>query len=165
MDIQLPGILVYGYICFGLLKVFTLANRYYCSVCSKLIRANSNAIFCDLCELWSHPICNQLNTTDFQNLANSNPNMTWSCIKCNTEIFPFPEDSTSNVNSSNLQFHEAVNSTHFNSLSDIDEEKQATPDCEYYEVDLFNSSILKYSKSNLKTSLSLFHFVVLFLET
>ena len=62
-----------------------------CSVCYKLVHSG---IFCNICNTWVHPKCNQLNYKDFQNLQKSNPK-NWTCIQCNSEIFPFNNKSYS----------------------------------------------------------------------
>ena len=41
----------------------------------------------DLCELWVHIKCNNLNYLDYRYLQNSNES--WYCIECCSTIFPF----------------------------------------------------------------------------
>jgi len=45
--------------------------KYFCGICSKLIRLNSNAIYCDICKQWIHPRCNLLDASEFSKLADA----------------------------------------------------------------------------------------------
>ena len=53
--------------------------------------SNSNnkdsAVQCDICQLWIHIKCNNLNHIDYKYLQGSND--PWSCILCCDETFPF----------------------------------------------------------------------------
>ena len=50
---------------------------------------------CDLCELWIHIKCNNLNYLDYRYLQNCDES--WYCIECCSTIFPF-NSLTSNKN-------------------------------------------------------------------
>ena len=85
-----------------------------CSVCNKFVRSG---ILCNLCKTWVHPKCNQISYKDFLNLQKTNPNENWTCIKFNSEIFPFNNKSYSNFvpsqnkNTNNLKsFFSQINS-------------------------------------------------------
>ena len=124
-----------------------------CSVCNKFVRSG---ILCSLCKTWVHPKCNQISSKNFQNLQKSNPNENWTCIKCNTEIFPFNNKSYSNFvpsqnkNTNNLKFF-------FNQINSLDNTLTNTNDddlevnCKYYDTNEFKTS---FSKSK---SFSTFH--------
>ena len=45
------------------------------------------SVQCDLCELWIHIKCNNLNYLDYRYLQNCNES--WYCIECCSTIFPF----------------------------------------------------------------------------
>ena len=115
-----------------------------CSVCYKLVHSG---IFCNICNTWVHPKCNQLNYKDFQNLQKSNPDKNWTCIQCNSEIFPFnnkyystfvpsKNDSTTDLKS----FFNQINSLD-KTLSDVDED--CGVNCKYYDTEEFKNSFLK----------------------
>ena len=56
-----------------------------CGICNKLIKVNCKALFCHICQNMIHPRCNSLNSK----LTGVDINEVWSCLKCNSEIFPF----------------------------------------------------------------------------
>ena len=59
--------------------------EFPCSVCHKSIGDKETLIFCDLCKLWVHNKCNNLNGLDYQYLSGcSDP---WYCLNCNSEIY------------------------------------------------------------------------------
>ena len=111
-----------------------------CSVCFKFVRSG---IFCNICNTWVHPKCNQLKYKDFQTLQKSNPDKNWICIQCNSEIFPFNKKSyTSFVTSKNdntttglKYFFNQINSLD-NTLIDVD----CAANCKYYDTDEFKNS-------------------------
>ena len=76
-----------------------------CSICTKTVDDNENSIYCDKCNLRVHIKCNNQNFLNYQYL-NGNDDL-WSCLKCNTELFPFGtlNNKTFNeyINSSNIQ--------------------------------------------------------------
>ena len=120
-----------------------------CSVCFKFVRS---AIFCNICTTWVHPKCK-----DFQNLQKSNPDKNWTCIQCNSEIFPLNKKSyTSFVTSKNTDlqyFFNQINSLD-NTLIDLDEDCAAN--CKYYDTDKFKTHF-----QHQKVSL---HFILIFLH-
>ena len=64
-----------------------MIQQFPCSVCHKSIGDKENSIFCDLCKLWVHIKCNNLNYVDYQYLSGcSDP---WYCLNCNSEIYAF----------------------------------------------------------------------------
>ena len=59
--------------------------QFPCSVCHRSIGDIENSIFCDLCKLWVHIKCNNLNYIDYQYLSGgSDP---WYCLTSNSEIY------------------------------------------------------------------------------
>ena len=61
--------------------------KFLCKICAKNVSGNVEAVQCDLCELWVHIKCNNLNYLDYRYLQNSNES--WYCIECCSTIFPF----------------------------------------------------------------------------
>lgn len=123
-----------------------------CSICHKLVRNNSKAIFCDFCKTWIHPKCNLLSSRDFDVLSNSDPNEVWSCLKCNSEILPFCSDQSSEVFAPNPNLDSSLFFTKLNSIeanfSDTSEDEPfGTSDCKYYNVNEFNSVFTNQTKS------------------
>ena len=63
----------------------TLAVEFLdCTVCNKQVKYES--VFCNLCQHWIHPHCNNLNRKDIQDLGSNNND--WQCITCTLDIFP-----------------------------------------------------------------------------
>ena len=52
------------------------------------------AVQCNLCELWIHIKCNNLNYLDYRYLQNCDES--WYCIECCRTIFPFNSLSSNN---------------------------------------------------------------------
>ena len=61
--------------------------KFPCRICIKNVSDKDKAVQCDLCELWVHTKCNNLNYLDYRYLQNSNES--WYCIECCSTIFPF----------------------------------------------------------------------------
>ncbi|XP_057312179.1 uncharacterized protein LOC130653679 [Hydractinia symbiolongicarpus] len=124
----------------------------------ELIRANSNCIFCDFCKLWVHPSCNLLNSNDFKKLTKDNSDEAWSCLKCNSEIFPFQSDNTPLFEAQKSQIFSDVNSHIETSFSNnVDDEDERFTNCKYYEYNSFNSTLEQLSSSDLTPNFSYFH--------
>ena len=63
-------------------------------ICAKNVHDKDKAQ-CDLCELWIHIKCNNINYLDYRYLQNCDES--WFCIECSSTIFPF-NSLTSNKN-------------------------------------------------------------------
>ena len=61
--------------------------KFPCRICEKNVSDKDKAVQCDLCELWVHIKCNNLNYLDYRYLQNSNESL--YCIECCSTIFPF----------------------------------------------------------------------------
>ena len=91
---------------------------YPCSVCGKSVTNNHNAIFCDMCKMWSHTKCNGLTATEYVHLQTSPDNKPWSCQKCYSDALPFNNtlvnnnvaESNNPNNSSSLSKQDKLNS-------------------------------------------------------
>ena len=86
--------------------------KFHCKICAKNVSENVKAVQCDLCELWVHIKCNNLNYLDYRYLQNSNES--WYCIECCSTIFPF------NSLSSNKNFLACCTNTDNNTTQWID---------------------------------------------
>ena len=146
-----------------------------CSVCHKSIGDKENSIFCDLCKLWVHIKCNNLNYLDYQYLSGSND--PWYCLNCNSEIYalgklskqnfmPFIRDNLTdslkldNMNSTSKSvLNQPANlSQLFNQFNNITENHtNRDPDnvvkCRYYDIE----EIQTLNIPNKSKSLSMFH--------
>ena len=87
-------------------------TKFPCKICAKNVSENVKAVQCDLCELWVHIKCNNLNYLDYRYLQNSNES--WYCIECCSTIFPF------NSLSSNKNFLACCTNTDNNTTQWID---------------------------------------------
>ena len=61
--------------------------KFPCKICAKNVQDKDKAVQCDLCELWIHIKCNNLNYLDHRYLQNCDE--FWYCIECCSKIFPF----------------------------------------------------------------------------
>ena len=61
--------------------------KFPCKICVKNVYDKDKAIQWDLCELWIHIKCNNVNYLDYRFLQNCDES--WYCIKCCSTIFPF----------------------------------------------------------------------------
>ena len=66
--------------------------KFLCSICAKNVNGKDKAVQCDLCELWIHIKCNNLNYLDYRYLQNCGES--WYCIECCNTIFPFNSPSS-----------------------------------------------------------------------
>ena len=72
-----------------------MIQQFPCSVSHKSIGDNENSIFCDLCKLWVHNKCNNLNYVNYQYLSDcSDP---WYCLNCSSEIYALGNLNKQNV--------------------------------------------------------------------
>ena len=58
-----------------------------CNICTNRIVRHKPSLFCDLCESTSHYRCSKLTKLDASNIIQSGHS--WTCYKCNVELFPF----------------------------------------------------------------------------
>ena len=56
-------------------------GKCLCRVCHKIVTEKNRAISCDMCEMWSHLKCSDMNIKLYNHLTFIN-NFKWSCIKC-----------------------------------------------------------------------------------
>ena len=61
--------------------------KFPCRICARNVHDKDKAVKCDLCELWIHIKCNNLNYLDYRYLQNCDES--WYCIKCCSTVFPF----------------------------------------------------------------------------
>ena len=61
--------------------------KFPCKICAKNIQDKDKAVQCDLCELWVHIKCNNLNYLDYRYLQNCDES--WYCIEFCSTIFSF----------------------------------------------------------------------------
>ena len=61
--------------------------KFPCKICAKNVHDKDKAVQCDLCELWIHNKCNNLNYLDYKYLQNCDESC--YCIEYCSTIFPF----------------------------------------------------------------------------
>ena len=69
--------------------------KFPCKICAKNVQDKDKAVQCDLCELWIHIKCNNLDYLYYRHLQKADES--WYCIECCSTIFPF-NSLTSNRN-------------------------------------------------------------------
>ena len=84
--------------------------KFPCRICVKNVSDKDKAVQGDLCKLWVHIKCNNLNYLDYRYLQNSNES--WYCIECCSTIFPI-NSLTSNKNFLDCCTNTDNNSTHW----------------------------------------------------
>ena len=126
--------------------------EYPCSICEKQV--SKRGIFCNICDKWVHPKCNQLNPNDYEKLVKSENSEVWSCLKCNCSIFPM--NNIDELNDYNLilpddsQLFSEINSNiDYDKKCQVDkpyifENNEQCPiirdvNCRYYDISKFNS--------------------------
>ena len=62
-------------------------SKVLCSVCTKTVKNNQHAIFCDVCLTWSYLNYMHLSKADYGVLSNSSD--PWFCPPCLSDMFPF----------------------------------------------------------------------------
>ena len=87
--------------------------KFPCRIHVKNVSDKDKAVQCDLCELWVHIKCNNLNYLDYRYLQNSNES--WYCIECCSTIFLF-NSLSSNKNFLDCCTNTDNNSTHWTDL-------------------------------------------------
>ena len=60
--------------------------KFPCRICRKNVHDKDKAVQCDLCKLWIHIKCNNLNYLDYRYLQTCDES--WYCIECCSTIFP-----------------------------------------------------------------------------
>ena len=96
--------------------------KFPCRICTKNVHDKDKAVQCDLCELWIHIKCNNLNYLDYRYLQNCDES--WYCIECCSIIFLFNSLSSNkkflacctNTDSNIIQWKDLEND-HASSLS------------------------------------------------
>ena len=61
--------------------------KFPCRICARNVHDKDKAVKCDLCELWIHIKCNNLNYLDYRYLQKCDESC--CCIECCSTIFPF----------------------------------------------------------------------------
>ena len=69
--------------------------KFPCKIRAKNVQDKDKAVQCELCELWIHIKCNNLNYLDYRYLQNCDES--WYCIECCSTILPF-DSLSSNKN-------------------------------------------------------------------
>ena len=69
--------------------------KFPCKICAKNVHDKDKVVQCDLCELWIHIKCNNLDYLYYRHLQKTDES--WYCIECCSTIFPF-NSLTSNRN-------------------------------------------------------------------
>ena len=86
--------------------------KFPCRICEKNVSDKDKVVQCDLCGLWVHIKCNNLNYLDYRYLQNSNKS--WYFIEYCRTIFPF------NSLLSNKNFLSCCTNTDNNNINWID---------------------------------------------
>ena len=68
--------------------------KFPCRICARNAHDKDKAVRCDLCELWIHTKCSNLNYLDYRYLQNYDES--WCCIECCSRIFSFNSFSSNN---------------------------------------------------------------------
>ena len=105
------------------------SNNFPCSVCGKQVK--NIGIFCNICNLWVHRDCNLLSKSDFKKLVDSDDTDTWSCLKCNSTIFPM----NGSICNPPLEDYNEDENNHVQIMQDF----FGTKNCKYYDIANFNS--------------------------
>ena len=69
-------------------RQFTCNKCSQCPICIRKVAKNHKAVLCELCNSWVHIKCNKLSIEDYK-LFQNNPNLNFTCLKCNESSFPY----------------------------------------------------------------------------
>ena len=131
--------------------------------------SQQSLIFCDLCKLWVHTKCNQLNFLDFQHIKSCTE--PWFCFKCISDLFPFGTLNNQNFSSfvlnnrnSNENTGGSINlepppnsSLLFNQFNDLSSDSiNKNPENMMTNCNMM-TTLMTYRKLNPNQALSLFH--------
>ena len=145
--------------------------KYPCSVCSKSVRKNDRAVFCDVCNFWVHIKCNNITPSEYKNLKWQDNTESFICISSLKENLPFSFISDEclkltaqnglNIDDSNLEnINFTLNRNEKKTIKQItnliiensDPENENSKFCQYYSINEFCDK-----KFEAKNNFSLFH--------
>ena len=143
--------------------------KFPCSICTKNVNANHNAICCDFCNQWIHIKCNLLSKIDYTKLKTDiDP---FFCLSCITVNIPFsgltynefvtvvikgltalPQEGKDQLQFSQSeiyikQLNEYITKSITSSLDNEDDDDDLSPiNCNYYDLDDFSKAKFNASK-------------------
>ena len=158
--------------------------KFPCKICVKTVQDKDKAVRCDLCELWIHIRCNNLNYLDYRYLQNCDES--WQCIECCSTISSFKSLSSNKnflacctkTNSNMTQWKDLENDRDSSLLLKpssnlgllVNQFNNATPEngndpekiasSKYYDIDEMHNIEIPHKNK----SLSLFHISACFLS-
>ena len=116
--------------------------KFPCSVCSKSVASNHNALCCDSCDKWVHIKCNFLNKRTYRQLQKDKS--PWFCINCIKDQLPF--QSQVNIDQKQQYVRPEEYSTLKGLLENLDLDEDC-PNSEYYTPSEFSD--LNLNNTNL----------------
>ena len=124
-------------------------------ICEKNVSDKDKPIQCDLCELWVHIKCNNLNYLDYRYLQNNNES--WYCIEYCSTFFPF-NSLLSNKNFLSCCTNTDNNNTHWIDLeNDHNSSLSLKPSNLELLVNQFNNATPENSNDPQKVSSSRYY--------
>jgi hypothetical protein len=116
-----------------------------CGTCGKAVKNNQKAVCCDLCNLWVHLKCNNLDNKTYFILMNSTE--TWFCSKCTNEIIPFSTVNNDDLNSISNSFVEDYDTDTVDYLEKVNEYFSKINNntnnhdvTQYFDIEKFNNA-------------------------
>ena len=107
--------------------------KFPCRICVKYVSDKDKVVQCELCDLWVHIKCNNLNYLDYRYLENSNES--WYCIECCSTIFPF------NSLSSNKNFLASCKNTDSTHWIDLENDHNSSLSLTFFKSKTFSKSV------------------------
>ena len=142
--------------------------QFPCSACGRPVKSNQTAIFCNICNLWSHCKCNGISNDVYLNFMCEPDYVSWACNSCINSTLPSddvllddtcpctPDITPINDRLTNIKLTlDQLN--HAKDFSDIFDTNMGVGiddgiECKYVEIDNFHTLNL-----DPKKSLSFFH--------
>ena len=59
------------------------SREYLCGTCDEAVTWEQQGIICETCDQWYHAGCQNIGDQTYQNLGDSDLNISWHCIICN----------------------------------------------------------------------------------
>ena len=80
---------------------------YNCGTCDKIVDWEDRGIICETCDQWYHASCQDVHTLSYNQLGDSDLNISWHCVICNnpnysTILHDYNNIETSSISSTNI---------------------------------------------------------------
>ena len=135
------------------MKIASTVTKVFCDLCSRKVKTKQHQVSCTSCQSIIHKICTNLNNEQYREIKKQH--FPYMYLRCQSNTFPFSEQSNSDISLINSGFNnflfskdtnifpdENLNSflTECNSIESHfnDSDHPVSIDSEYYDINDFN---------------------------